>query len=392
MKKITIILIIIFIALFFISTIFFYKLNDSKFNSLFISTKNSFKVLFETINNELTYGYFQWDDMYNNVKNKNTKIIEEYFNEIKELQPYVVSINLVKRNNIEKSKLYQIFSKNGILNVYFNIYDSNLNNEIKDYVVHITLNPNKILEDLKFSNYIQISKEGKDFIYGLKYVKKIKNLKFFHYISSFSIALLGILFLKQILNFYLKYHYETEGLKRIVNISEKRDFYTANHSKNVALISVYIGKKMKLNKLKLQKLKNAALLHDIGKIGISENILNKKGKLSDEEFEVIKTHPIIGADIIKTFPEIGDLAHIVLCHHEKLNGNGYPMGLKENQIPLLSQILTVADIFEALISERPYRKALEAKQVFEIMETMSINKEALKILKENHIQIIKLLK
>ncbi|WP_445492695.1 HD-GYP domain-containing protein [Niallia sp. 03133] len=146
----------------------------------------------------------------------------------------------------------------------------------------------------------------------------------------------------------------------LANALDSRDAYTLHHSQNVARFAVEIAKSMNLSKDLCNIIHIGGLLHDIGKIGISEYILSKPGKLTDEEFELIKSHPKIGYDIIKhveSFHKNGVL-DIILYHHERYDGTGYPRGLKGNQIPLVSRIVAIADTFDALTSKRVYRKEL----------------------------------
>lgn len=139
---------------------------------------------------------------------------------------------------------------------------------------------------------------------------------------------------------------------------EIRDPYTAGHQERVADLAVAIGNKMQLFKDRILGLRMAALVHDLGKINIPFEILSKPGKLSRMEFELIKTHPQQAYDLLEgiTFP--WPIADIILQHHEKIDGSGYPMGLRGDEILLESRILTVADIVEAMSSHRPYRPAL----------------------------------
>ena len=109
---------------------------------------------------------------------------------------------------------------------------------------------------------------------------------------------------------------------------------------------------------KLKDLKVAALLHDIGKISIPREILNKPGKLTPEEFEIVKKHTILSDNIIKSFEELAHLRPFIKFHHEKIDGSGYPFGLKGEDIPIQSRIISIADIFEALTGDRPYREPL----------------------------------
>ncbi|MDD5438948.1 MAG: HD-GYP domain-containing protein, partial [Candidatus Omnitrophica bacterium] len=118
-----------------------------------------------------------------------------------------------------------------------------------------------------------------------------------------------------------------------------------------------IAKALGLWKECVENVRQASMLHDLGKVGISEDILTKPGKLTDEEFAKIKAHPQIGADIIRPIQFMHDIIPFILHHHERWDGTGYPSGLEGREIPLGARIIAVADSFQALISDRPYRKA-----------------------------------
>lgn len=150
---------------------------------------------------------------------------------------------------------------------------------------------------------------------------------------------------------------------------EAKDSYTINHSRNVAAIAAAIAKEMGFDSLKIEQIHLAGLLHDIGKIGVPDYILQKPDKLSPVEFEEIKLHPEIGYRILQTGGEIfASIAPIVRYHHERWDGQGYPKGLKGKQIPLEAAILAVADSFDAIISNRSYRVAeVEEKALNEII-------------------------
>ncbi len=143
------------------------------------------------------------------------------------------------------------------------------------------------------------------------------------------------------------------------------DPYTEGHSLRVAYLSMLIGSKMGLSNSDLSLLVFSAVLHDVGKIGMPRKILLKPVKLSDDEFAVMKRHPIEGEKIVA--PINKEAAKIIRHHHEKWNGKGYPDGLKGEEIPLLSRIITVADVFDALTTDRPYRKAFGLEKALEIM-------------------------
>jgi hypothetical protein len=143
-------------------------------------------------------------------------------------------------------------------------------------------------------------------------------------------------------------------IRALTKAIDAKDHYTHGHSERVAQYSVWIGEELRLAEDFLEKLEYLALMHDIGKIGIPEHILNKPSRLSDEEFALVRAHSAIGADIISNIKYIGEHADIVRHHHERMDGQGYPDGLKGDQISLGARIVGVADSFDAMTSERVY--------------------------------------
>lgn len=149
---------------------------------------------------------------------------------------------------------------------------------------------------------------------------------------------------------------------------EAKDEYTKGHSHRVAEYSVLIARELGWNEKELSNLKNAAHLHDIGKIAIPDTILNKPSKLSEEEFSIIKEHTIIGANILKNISLIDHVQEIVRNHHERYDGNGYPDGLKGKEIPLHARIVAVADSYDAMSSQRIYRNQLPPEKIIQELE------------------------
>jgi len=156
-------------------------------------------------------------------------------------------------------------------------------------------------------------------------------------------------------------------LYAFVNALEARDLYTREHSSRVTGISLIIGKQLGCSKEELDVLNFAGHLHDIGKIGIRDDILLKPGRLTAEEFEKIKEHPVIGANILKQLGMWDNERKIIRCHHERFDGTGYPDGLKQEKIPFLARILSVADVYDAMASDRAYRKRMEEKLILKII-------------------------
>ena len=143
---------------------------------------------------------------------------------------------------------------------------------------------------------------------------------------------------------------------------EARDPYTVGHSARVTQYAVAIAESMELPAEEVEDLRLAGLLHDLGKIGVPDSILNKAGRLSDEEYSAIKMHPALSMRIIEPLPHLGNIIPIIYHHHERYDGNGYMDGKAGDKIPLGARIIAVADSFEAMTSDRPYRKALSREE------------------------------
>lgn len=156
----------------------------------------------------------------------------------------------------------------------------------------------------------------------------------------------------------------------LIKALEQKDEHTKGHSDHVSAYSEVFARYVGLDLHSVEVIHRAALLHDIGKIGIPERILSKPGKLTTEEFEIMKSHPVFGAELLKTLGFLKEELLLILHHHEKFNGTGYPYGLSEDKIPQGSVIISLADVFDALTSDQPFRKAYSIEQALEIMEKM----------------------
>lgn len=154
----------------------------------------------------------------------------------------------------------------------------------------------------------------------------------------------------------------------IANTIEAKDVVTNGHINRVAFWSQKIGGRLGLSFDELEILRKGAILHDIGKVGIPDEILNKPGALTKEEFDIMKTHTIIGEKIIKSLKSFENIRSIIKHHHEKLDGSGYPDGLKDPQIDVYTRIIAIVDIYDALTMDRPYRKAMSVEKAFSILD------------------------
>ena len=155
----------------------------------------------------------------------------------------------------------------------------------------------------------------------------------------------------------------------LLALIHQHDVDTAKHSYNVANIAVRFARKLNLSSQMIKDISVAALLHDIGKIKIPRQILNKPEKLTKSEFEIMQRHSQYGFVILNKIGPLQDIAEAVCCHHEKFDGNGYPSGKAGDQIPLMAQILSITDVYEALTSDRTYRKAMTQKEAFQVINS-----------------------
>lgn len=157
-------------------------------------------------------------------------------------------------------------------------------------------------------------------------------------------------------------------LKAFTRLVEFRDPYTAGHMERTAGISVMIAKRIGLDDDTIEGLRLAALVHDIGKIAVPSGILNKPGALSEAEFSIIKSHSLVGAEIFETLVTSWPIQRIILEHHERIDGSGYPHGLKADEILQESKIIAVADFIDAVFTDRPYRRGLDKEKIIRLLE------------------------
>lgn len=159
-----------------------------------------------------------------------------------------------------------------------------------------------------------------------------------------------------------------QAMQSLAKALEAKDAYTARHSSRVAKYSVALGRRLGLDERQLRLLKQGAMMHDLGKIGISDTILNKPTPLDDDEFEVMREHPVFTASIMRPLKRFKEFAEIAAWHHERWDGNGYPDGLAGESIPLLARIVAIADSWDAMTGDRVYRKGMPVDKALSILE------------------------
>ena len=162
-----------------------------------------------------------------------------------------------------------------------------------------------------------------------------------------------------------------EIIEAFAKVVDLKDTYTQGHSFRVAKYTEMLARELGYDDETIEKYHNIALMHDIGKVGIPDSVLNKPGKLDDEEFALIKSHTSRGYDVLKNISLMPEIAIGARAHHERPDGNGYPLGLKESEMPRVAQIIAVADCFDAMYSNRPYRKRMNFEKVVSIIKEVS---------------------
>jgi len=272
---------------------------------------------------------------------------------------FAISVAISGHSDSIINKKHQYFLKPNINDEVYIIKNfkkyllENLDNKIKSFAI-------KSFKEDKETMIIILSLEGKNISSITLGIAKNSNKSF----SKESIELAELLknipsaFYALIRDYELKQIVHENMITAIIKILSLHNPYTDEHSTNVAKVSLQIAKKMDMNEDELNNVYWSALVHDMGKILIPKDILDKKGKLTEEEYEIIKKHPVWGYDTLNTDKSLHKLAKCVLHHHERWDGKGYPHGLVGKDIPLISRIIAVADTYDAMTSERPYRKAL----------------------------------
>jgi putative nucleotidyltransferase with HDIG domain len=162
-----------------------------------------------------------------------------------------------------------------------------------------------------------------------------------------------------------------QTLTSLMSALDARDRETEGHSTRVSRLTCLLAEEIGLTGTQLKAIERGALLHDIGKIGISDTVLHKPGKLTDEEWKTMRVHPDIGARIVEGIPFLQDALSVIRYHHERWDGSGYPMGLKGEEIPIQARIFAVADVFDALTSRRSYRMKSSAEEAIHYIKEQS---------------------
>jgi HD-GYP domain-containing protein (c-di-GMP phosphodiesterase class II) len=169
------------------------------------------------------------------------------------------------------------------------------------------------------------------------------------------------------------------SIRMLAAAIDEKDPYTRGHSDRVAKYSLMIGQQLGLSAEELDRLRIAALLHDVGKIGVDDRVLKKPGALTPEEFEIMKQHPSKGANIMRPVAQLKEMLPGIELHHEHVNGKGYPYGLKGDEIPMMARIISVSDVLDAMTTNRPYQSAKDIDEALQVIRKLAGSKFDLKV-------------
>jgi HD-GYP domain-containing protein (c-di-GMP phosphodiesterase class II) len=164
------------------------------------------------------------------------------------------------------------------------------------------------------------------------------------------------------------------SIRMLAAAIDEKDPYTRGHSGRVAKYSTIIGDGLGLNAEDLDRVRISALLHDVGKIGVDDRVLKKPGRLTDEEFEIMKQHPSKGANIMRPVAQLKEMLPGIELHHERMDGGGYPFGLQGDQIPMMARIIAVADTLDAITTNRPYQSAMDLEYALDRIRSLAVAK------------------
>lgn len=230
-----------------------------------------------------------------------------------------------------------------------------------------TIDPKKAHERLKtFPSIVLVGLLPMTFV-------AIIGVVLYRYMGIIAIPIvMAVLVMVDLTNLFRVYYRQSrfENLLAMVKVLEERDAYTKGHSERVANYATMLAKAAGMKGKAIERIRLAGFLHDIGKIGIPDRILNKPSHLTPDEFEEIKSHPVKGVEIISNLSHLQDIIPWILHHHEAWDGSGYPNGLKMEEIPIEARILAVADVYDALTTKRAYRSAFSKEEALKIMSEM----------------------
>ena len=352
---------------------------DTQFKAVQIGLKMMLRIQASAIDD----GYFSWNEVRSLVEKNDLAGAQVLLADIGELYPFIEEVT-VKPGAPPKSG-YVITGSNSTLYLHFSVKDDFGLNPLPGWEAIVAIDAQGILDALRSENKLVIDPvNGRELAYSISAGFGEPLLGWLDYLLVV-LATMAVGYPVSIWLWRRKVSlYEMKGLETIIYLFEQTESVSANHSRRVAALAMFIAQEMGYKNRRLRNLYTAALLHDIGKISVSSTILLKKGPLTKPEQQAVLTHPIISARILKKFRELAHLSSIVLYHHERSDGSGYPEGLLEAETPEESRIIAVVDVFEALVGDRPYRDPLGPKDAFKTLQTMPVDQKIVQVLLDHY--------
>lgn len=328
-------------------------------------------------------GYFSWSELRSLVGEGDLETAGDLLAEIKPVYPFVEDIAI--KAGAPPSESFEILGSGDKVEITFGFKDDFGFDALPGWIAAVTLDAQAILDSLGSDKNLVIDETAGvpvGFSIRARFVGPALGWLDFLLVALASLAMSYPvsmwLWRKNI------YFYETKGLESIIYLFEQTEKVSASHSRRVAAFALFLAMRLGYAGKQLRDIYTAALLHDIGKISVPTPILLKEGTLTKAEFQSIRVHPINSARILRNFKELSHLSHAVLYHHERMDGSGYPEGLKGEEIPEMAKIIAVVDVFEALIGFRPYRQPLKAAEAFDILRAMPLDQRIVETLEREY--------
>ena len=348
------------------------SIRNSERNTQFKAAQAGFRTMLQVQAMALNDGFFSWSELRKKVLAADLASARALLQEVYDLYPYIENIDV--RPGTPPVGVYGVESTVSSLSLTFAVKDDFGDSPLPGWEGVAEVNVQKLLDSLQTGRRIVVAPvSGRELVHSIRadFVDPLLDWLDYLFIVSLTMATgyaVSVWLWRRNVTFY-----ETRGLESIIFLFEQTERVSANHSRRVAALTMFLGQKMGYKGRRLRDLYTAGLLHDIGKISVPSNILLKEGPLTPQELQIVATHPIISARILKNFKELAHLSGIVLHHHERIDGSGYPEGLEGKAIPEEARIIAVVDVFEALVGYRPYRDPLCTEDAFATLRGMPLD-------------------
>ncbi|PKL07158.1 MAG: hypothetical protein CVV53_00790 [Spirochaetae bacterium HGW-Spirochaetae-9] len=343
------------------------------------AARSSLRMLLNLQAAGLNDGYFSWSELQDLVKSNQLSEALPLLEDVYEVYPLIENITI--QSGIPPEDSFKITGSNASLRLNFGIKDDYGFNPLDGWIGVATLDAQKLLDALQPESRLIIDPvRGRKLAFGIMVSFADPLLHWVDYLLILSMSIAIGYAVSAWLWRRNAVFYETKGLESIIYLFEQTERLSANHSRRVAALSVFLGEKLNYKGKNLRNLYTAALLHDIGKISVPTPVLLKNGPLDEQEQKYIAAHPLVSARILRNFKELAHLSPAVLYHHERMDGSGYPEGLMGKDIPEDARIIAVVDVFEALVGERSYHPAIQPDEAYVVMRSMPLDQKIVELL------------